>query len=113
MLLAEVVNGTAVVRVGNLTAGPKTVVVEYSGDGNYTSGYAVGNFTVEQSKVDPDVTVVNQGNGTIVVVVPKDAKLIKETAQLSLLFLKTLLEMSQSRLGTIHIMPLSSMVLLH
>ena len=70
---AEVVNGTAVVRVGNLTAGPKTVAVEYSGDGNYTSGYAVGNFTVEQSKVDPDVTVVDQGNGTIVVVVPKDA----------------------------------------
>ena len=71
---AEVVNGTAVVRVGNLTAGPKTVAVEYSGDGNYSSGYAVGNFTVEQSKVNPDVTVVDQGNGTIVVVVPKDAK---------------------------------------
>ena len=44
---AEVINGTAVVEIGNLTAGPKTVVVEYSGDGNYTSGYAVGNFTVE------------------------------------------------------------------
>ena len=57
-----------------MTAGPKTVVVEYSGDGNYTSGYAVGNFTVEQSPVVPDVTVVDQGNGTIVVVVPKDAK---------------------------------------
>ena len=37
---ATVVDGGAVVEVGNLTAGPKTVVVEYSGDGNYTSGYA-------------------------------------------------------------------------
>ena len=70
---ATVVNGEAIVNVGNLTAGPKTVVVEYSGDGNYTSAYAVGNFTVEQSKVAPDVTVVDQGNGTIVVVVPNDA----------------------------------------
>ena len=71
--IAEVVNGTAVVEVGNLTAGNKTVVVEYSGDGNYTSGYAVGNFTVEQSPIVPDITVVDQGNGTIVVVVPEDA----------------------------------------
>ena len=70
---ADVVNGAAVVKVDNLTAGPKTVVVEYSGDDNYTSGYAVGNFTVEPSKVTPDVTVVDQGNGTIVVVVPSDA----------------------------------------
>ena len=70
---ADVVNGTAVVEVGNLTAGPKTVVVEYSGDGNYTSAYAVDNFTVDQSPIVPDVTVVDQGNGTIVVVVPEDA----------------------------------------
>ena len=70
---AEVINGTAVVEVGNLTAGPKTVVVEYSGDGNYTSGYAVGNFTVEPAKVVPDVSVVDYGNGTVVVVVGDNA----------------------------------------
>ena len=70
---AEVVNGTAVVRVDNLTAGPKTVVVEYSGDDNFAPGYEVANFTVEQSPVTPDVTVVDSGNGTVVVVVPEDA----------------------------------------
>ena len=63
---AEVINGTAVVEIGNLTAGPKTVVVEYSGDGNYTSGYAVGNFTVEPAMIVPDVGVVDYGNGTVV-----------------------------------------------
>ena len=57
-----------------MTAGPKTVVVEYSGDGNYSSGYAVGNFTVEQSPVVPEFAVIDQGNGTVVVVVPEDAK---------------------------------------
>ena len=56
-----------------MTAGPKTVVVEYSGDGNYTSGYAVGNFTVEPAKVVPDVSVVDYGNGTVVVVVGDNA----------------------------------------
>ena len=71
----EVINGTAVVKVENLTAGNKTVVVEYTGDNNYTSGYAVGNFTVVQSPVVPDVfTVVDQGNGTVVIVLPEDAK---------------------------------------
>ena len=70
---AKVINGTAVVEVGNLTAGPKTVVVEYSGDDNYDSAYKVGNFTVEPAKVIPDVTVVDQGNGTLVIVVPEDA----------------------------------------
>ena len=56
-----------------MTAGPKTIVVEYSGDDNYTSTYEVGNFTVEPAKVTPDITVVDQGNGTVVVVVPSDA----------------------------------------
>ena len=66
---ATVVDGVAVVEVGNLTAGSKTVVVEYSGDDNYTSGYAVGNFTVEPAMIVPDVAVVDYGNGTVVVVV--------------------------------------------
>ena len=51
----------------------RTVVVEYSGDDNYTSGYAVGNFTVEPAKVVPDVSVVDYGNGTVVVIVGDNA----------------------------------------
>ena len=70
---AEVVNGTAVVRVDNLTAGPKTIVVEYSGDDNFKPAYEVGNFTVDPAMVDPDMTVVDHGNGTVVVVLPEDA----------------------------------------
>ncbi len=68
-----IVNGTAVVYVGNLTAGPKTVVVEYPGDDNYTANYTVGNFTVEKAKTTPDIVVVDQGNGTVVVVVGDNA----------------------------------------
>ena len=68
-----IVNGTAVVRVENLTVGNKTVVVEYPGDGNYTSNYTVGNFTVGKVKVTPEIVVVDQGNGTVVVVVPGNA----------------------------------------
>ena len=74
---AAVVDGVAVVEVGNLTAGSKTVVVEYSGDGNYTSGYVVGNFTVEPAMIVPDVSVVDYGNGTVVVVVGDNAELMK------------------------------------
>ncbi|WP_407424732.1 Ig-like domain repeat protein [Methanobrevibacter sp.] len=70
---AEVVNGTASVKVDNLTAGDKSIFVEYSGDANYTSGYAISNFTVDKAKSVPDLTVVDLGNGTIVVVAPKDA----------------------------------------
>ena len=70
---ATVIDGVAVVEVGNLTAGPKTVIVEYGGDGNYTSDYAVSNFTVEKAKVIPDIKVIDQGNGTVVVVVGDNA----------------------------------------
>ena len=70
---AEVVNGTATVIVDNLTAGDKSIFVEYSGDDNFTSSYAISNFTVDEAKSIPDLTVVDLGNGTIVVIAPKDA----------------------------------------
>ncbi|WP_407380908.1 Ig-like domain repeat protein, partial [Methanobrevibacter sp.] len=66
-------NGTATVVVENLTAGPKSVIVEYPGDDNYASNYTVGNFTVEKAKVTPDIKVVDQGNGTVVVIVGDNA----------------------------------------
>ncbi|MBQ6099892.1 MAG: Ig-like domain repeat protein [Methanobrevibacter sp.] len=70
---AEVINGTAVVTVENLTAGPKSVIVEYEGDSNYVSNYTISDFTVEKAKTTPEVIVVDQGNGTVVVVVPDNA----------------------------------------
>ena len=66
-------NGKAVVTVDNLTPGDKTVIVEYSGDDNYASNYTISNFTIDQPKVDSDVKVIDQGNGTIVVVVGDNA----------------------------------------
>ena len=68
-----IVNGTVVVYVENLTAGPKSVIVEYPGDDMFVANYTVGNFTVEKVKVTPDITVVDLGNGTVVVVVPGNA----------------------------------------
>ena len=70
---AAVDNGTATVTVENLTAGPKSIILEYSGDDNYTANYTVGNFTVEKAKVVPDINVVDLGNGTVVVVVGDNA----------------------------------------
>ena len=68
-----IVNGTAIVTVDNLTAGDKTVVVEYSGDDNYAANYTIYNFTVEKTKVVPEIIVIDQGNGTVVVVVGDNA----------------------------------------
>ncbi|WP_407423628.1 Ig-like domain-containing protein, partial [Methanobrevibacter sp.] len=70
---AEIKDGVAVVTVDNLTAGDKTIAVEYSGDDNYAKEYAIGNFTVKESKADSDIIVVDQGNGTVVVVVGDNA----------------------------------------
>ncbi len=69
----EVKDGVAVVTVDNLAAGNKTYVVKYSGDDNFTDASFIGNLTVKEGKSDSDITVVDKGNGTIVVVVPGNA----------------------------------------
>ena len=69
----EIDGGVAVVKVDNLTAGDKTIAVEYSGDGNYSESYAIGNFTVKTDKADSEIIVVDQGNGTVVVIVGDNA----------------------------------------
>ena len=66
-------DGKAVVTVDDLPAGNHTIAVVYSGDGNYTSNYTVGNLTVEEAKEVPDMKVIDQGNGTVVVVVGDNA----------------------------------------
>ena len=68
-----IVNGTAVVYVENLTAGPKSVIVEYPGDDNFVANHTVGNFTVDKVKTTPELTVVDLGNGTVVVVIGGNA----------------------------------------
>ena len=65
--------GIAVVEIANITAGDKSLIVEYSGDGNYTGNYSIRNFTVEKAKVHTEPVVIDQGNGTIVVVIGDNA----------------------------------------
>jgi len=67
------VTGKAVVTVDNVSAGDHTIAVEYTGDSNYSGNYTVANMTVEKSKIDSDLTVVDYGNGTVVVVVGDNA----------------------------------------
>ena len=69
----EIKDGVAVVTIDNLTAGNKTFVVEYSGDGNFSANYTIGNVTVKEAKSTPDIVVVDQGNGNVVVVVGDNA----------------------------------------
>ncbi|WP_298499480.1 Ig-like domain-containing protein, partial [uncultured Methanobrevibacter sp.] len=69
----EIIDGVAVVTVDDLTAGNKTFVVEYSGDDNFAANYTIGNLTVKEAKVVPDMKVIDYGNGTVVVVAGGDA----------------------------------------
>ena len=69
----EFKDGVARFKVENLIAGDKTAIAEFAGDNNYTSNYTLVNFTVGKAKTTPDMVVVDQGNGTIVVVLPGDA----------------------------------------
>ena len=66
---AVIKDGKAVVTVDDLAPGDHTVAVVYDGDDNYVSNYTIGNLTVEKAKEVPDMKVIDNGNGTVVVVV--------------------------------------------
>ncbi|WP_298521340.1 Ig-like domain repeat protein [uncultured Methanobrevibacter sp.] len=67
------VTGKAIVTVDNVSAGNHTIAVEYAGDGNYSANYTISNMVVEKAKVESDLTVVDHGNGTVVVVIGDNA----------------------------------------
>ena len=72
----EVVDGNATFKLNNLTAGTKTIAVEYFGDDNYTGGHTTANMTISKvkSSVSATITDIDVGdNVTITVTVPKDA----------------------------------------
>ena len=71
--IIDPVTGKAVVTVDNVSAGNHTIAVEYSGDGNYSANYTIADMSVEKAKVVPDMVVVDQGNGTVVVIVGGNA----------------------------------------
>lgn len=73
---AEIENGKAVFEIENLTAGTKTIAVDYGGDGNYVANHTTGTITVSKrpSSVSATITDIDVGeNVTITVTVPKDA----------------------------------------
>ena len=60
--------------VPDIGAGDYTVVAKYNGDDKYASSENSTTLSVAKVKVSPDdVKVVDQGNGTVVVVVPENA----------------------------------------
>ena len=70
----NVSGGKGVLVVPDIGAGDYTVVAKYNGDDKYASSENSTTLSVAKVKVSPDdVKVVDQGNGTVVVVVPENA----------------------------------------
>ena len=69
-----VMGGKAELIVSGLEAGNYTVKATYNGDGKYEPGSASSEFEVSKVELTSDeIKVIDQGNGTVVVVVPEDA----------------------------------------
>lgn len=72
----EIENGKAVFEIDNLTAGTKTIAVEYAGDGKYAGNHTTDSITVSKCHADINVTIedVDAGeNVTVIVKAPNDA----------------------------------------
>ena len=66
-------NGVGTLTIPGLSANNYTINVTYNGDDKYESSTNSAKFEVTKAKVSPDdIKVVDQGNGTVVVVVPSD-----------------------------------------
>ena len=71
---ANVTAGKALIVVPGLKADNYTVDVTYSGDDKYKPSSNSTDFEVAKVELSPDeIKVVDQGNGTVVVVVPENA----------------------------------------
>ena len=66
-------DGKAVVTAENVSDGDHTIAVEYLGDKNYSANHTVSNMTVQKAKADTEPSVIDYGNGTVVVVVGDNA----------------------------------------
>ena len=72
----EIKDGKATFEIGNLTAGNKTVYVDYIGDNNYTGNHTSANFTVDKrnSTVKAETTPINVGETAVInITVPDNA----------------------------------------
>ena len=69
-----VADGTGVLVVKDLAVGTYTVNVRYNGDGKYLANANSTTFTVSRvNTTAEDIKIIDQGNGTVVVVVPGNA----------------------------------------
>nr|WP_292740667.1 Ig-like domain repeat protein [Methanobrevibacter sp.] len=72
--VVPVANGTGILVVPDLEVGNYTVEVTYNGDGKYLPNNNVTTFEVSKVNTNSgDIKVVDQGNGTVVVVVGDNA----------------------------------------
>ena len=71
VVVVGIVNGTAQAVVPYLKVGNYTVDVTYNGDDKYLSSTNATKLTV--NKASSDITVIDQGNGTVVVIVGDNA----------------------------------------
>ena len=73
---SEIKDGKAVFNIKNLTAGNKTIAVDYVGDDNYLGNHTTSNFTVSKCESQVSATITNSSVGenvTVTVTVPQDA----------------------------------------
>ena len=70
---AKIDGGKATIKLENLTGGAKTFIVEYPGDDKYVGNYTVGEFVAKGTKAVVDPVIIDNGNGTVVVVVGDNA----------------------------------------
>ena len=66
-------DGKAVVTAENVSDGDHTIVAVYTGDGNYTSNSIISNMSVQKAKAYTEPSIVDYGNGTVVVVIGDNA----------------------------------------
>ena len=66
---SKVINGNATFKVSGLTDGGKTVAAFYAGNYKYLPNATAAKFTVHD-KIQTELIVVDQGNGTVVVIIP-------------------------------------------
>ena len=73
---AEINDGKAIFNIANLTAGNKTIAVDYVGDDNYLGNHTTANITVSKCESQVSATITNSSVGdnvTVTVTVPDDA----------------------------------------
>ncbi|MEE1129584.1 MAG: Ig-like domain-containing protein [Methanobrevibacter sp.] len=69
----EIKDGKATFTIENLTAGTKTIAVDYAGDNNFTANHTTANITVSKNNPEVNIDVTSDGDNAIIdITAPKD-----------------------------------------